>query len=66
MPFSNAVLHHPAGRIHLEEVCKLLRSWLDKGYRPLPVSINVSRMHFNDNGLANWGPDRNTACPGSR
>ena len=31
-----------------EEVCKLLRSWLDKGYRPLPVSINVSRMHFND------------------
>ena len=34
-----------------EEVCKLLRSWLDKGYRPLPVSINVSRMHFNDNGF---------------
>lgn len=34
-----------------EEACKLLRSWLDKGYRPLPVSINVSRMHFNDNGF---------------
>lgn len=26
----------------------MLRLWLDKGYRPTPVSINVSRMHFND------------------
>ena len=34
-----------------EEVCKLLRSWLDKGYRPVPVSINVSRLHFSDNSF---------------
>ena len=31
-----------------EQTCKMLRLWLDKGYRPTPVSINVSRMHFND------------------
>ena len=26
-----------------EEVCKLLRDWREKGYAPLPVSVNVSR-----------------------
>lgn len=26
-----------------EEVCKLLRSWIDRGCDPLPISINVSR-----------------------
>ena len=31
-----------------EQTCKMLRLWLNKGYRPTPVSINVSRMHFND------------------
>ena len=34
-----------------EETCKMLRLWLDKGYRPTPVSINVSRMHFNDDNF---------------
>lgn len=32
-----------------EETCKLLRAWLDRGYRPTPVSVNVSRLHFNEN-----------------
>ncbi len=29
-----------------EEVCKYLREWLDKGIKVVPVSVNVSRMHF--------------------
>lgn len=29
-----------------EEVCKMLREWLDKGLNPVPVSINLSRMHL--------------------
>lgn len=31
-----------------EATCKLLRSWLDKGFDPAPVSVNVSRVHFLD------------------
>ena len=31
-----------------EATCKLLRRWLDKGYKPVPVSVNVSRVHFLD------------------
>lgn len=27
-----------------EHSCKLLRSWLDKGYKPMPISVNVSRV----------------------
>ena len=27
-----------------EQVCKLLRRWLDEGKEPLPVSVNVSRI----------------------
>lgn len=30
-----------------EEVCKLLRKWLDQGIRPWPLSVNLSRMHIN-------------------
>lgn len=33
-----------------EVVCKDLRSWLDKGLSPPPVSVNVSRVHlYNPN-----------------
>lgn len=35
-----------------EEACRLLRSWLDKGYQPDPISINVSRLHFHDTDFA--------------
>lgn len=31
-----------------EETCKVLRAWLDAGLKPLPVSVNVSRMHIHD------------------
>lgn len=27
-----------------ERVCKWLRNWMDKGYHPVPMSINVSRI----------------------
>lgn len=34
-----------------DQTCRTLRSWLDKGYQPMPVSVNVSRLHFNDADL---------------
>ena len=30
-----------------EEVCKSLRKWKDEGRRPIPVSVNISRMDFS-------------------
>ena len=30
----------------LEEVCKMIRDWLDRGLEVPPVSVNVSRRHF--------------------
>ena len=27
-----------------EEACRLLRKWIDKGYRIVPISVNVSRI----------------------
>ena len=39
-----------AGMIHLldqqvwEKVCRWLRSWIDRGYQPVPISINISRI----------------------
>lgn len=33
-----------------EETCKVIKRWRDMGYRDVPVSVNVSRMHiFNQN-----------------
>ena len=34
-----------------EQTCKTLRTWLDKKYDPTPISVNVSRLHFNDDDL---------------
>lgn len=31
-----------------ELACKTLREWLDKGYQPVPLSVNVSRLHLYD------------------
>lgn len=36
----------------LNHVCQIIRNWLDKGFRPLPVSINISRIHFANPSLA--------------
>lgn len=29
-----------------EEVCAILRRWIDAGSTPLPISVNLSRHHF--------------------
>lgn len=31
-----------------EEVCRTMRSWLDRGLEPFKVSVNCSRVHFKD------------------
>ncbi|MCQ4635801.1 EAL domain-containing protein [Anaerovorax odorimutans] len=32
-----------------EEVCKVMRRWIDEGGRPIPISVNVSRINlYND------------------
>lgn len=30
----------------LKEVCSNIRSWMDSGYKVVPISVNVSRIHF--------------------
>lgn len=32
----------------LEEVCKAMRRWLDKGLIPVVISVNQSRLHLNN------------------
>ena len=34
-----------------EQTCRALRHWLDKGFDAVPVSVNVSRLHFTQAGL---------------
>jgi diguanylate cyclase (GGDEF)-like protein len=36
----------------LKNVCRIQKGWLDKGYKPLPVSVNISRIHFANPYLA--------------
>lgn len=31
-----------------EEICKLLRKWLDQGHEPVPIAVNVSRNHLHN------------------
>lgn len=31
-----------------EQVCKLLRKWINEGKTPVPISVNVSRLHIVD------------------
>ncbi len=37
-----------------EEVCKCLRNWIDKGYRPVPISVNVSRVDIYTMDVAEY------------
>ncbi len=33
-----------------EQACKTIRKWLDNGIQPVPISVNISRIHLeNDN-----------------
>lgn len=34
-----------------EEACKTIRKWLDEGKEPLPISVNLSRIHFKYDDL---------------
>jgi diguanylate cyclase (GGDEF)-like protein len=36
----------------LKKVCGLIKDWLEKGYNPLPISVNISRLHFANSHLA--------------
>lgn len=31
-----------------EEACKTVRTWMDAGIHPIPISVNVSRRHMKD------------------
>lgn len=35
----------------LQEVCRMLRDWIDRGINPVPISVNVSRADFVFNDL---------------
>ena len=41
----------PIGYWVLEEVCRTLRSWMDRGMRCVPVSVNVSAAQFQQAGF---------------
>ena len=30
-----------------EQACKALRKWIDLGYEPIPISVNISRVHLS-------------------
>ncbi|MCM1157472.1 MAG: GGDEF domain-containing phosphodiesterase [Bacteroidales bacterium] len=32
-----------------EEACKTIRNWIDAGIEPIPISVNVSRVHLKNN-----------------
>ncbi|MFA9380502.1 MAG: putative bifunctional diguanylate cyclase/phosphodiesterase [Acetanaerobacterium sp.] len=36
------------GYVH-EEVCRVLRAWIDAGETPFPISVNMSRLHAKQN-----------------
>lgn len=37
-----------------EEVCNTLRKWINEGYTPVPISVNMSRVHlYRDNFIEN-------------
>ncbi len=37
-----------------EEVCKILKRWNEKGYRKIPISVNVSRVNVFHAGLVDY------------
>ena len=37
-----------------EEVCKTINKWINEGYTPVPISVNMSRVHlYRDNFIEN-------------
>ena len=37
----------------IEEVCKQIRSWIDSGVEPIPISVNQSKLLFSDRNYPN-------------
>lgn len=37
-----------------EQVCKWLRDWIDSGYKPVPISINISRIDIFSMDVAEY------------
>jgi len=35
-----------------EESCKLLRRWIDSGVKPVPISVNLSKVHIYNQNIA--------------
>lgn len=35
-----------------EETCKLLRKWIDNGKEPIPISVNLSKIHLSNPNIA--------------
>ncbi|MBR2526302.1 GGDEF domain-containing protein [bacterium] len=31
-----------------EQACKAIKSWIERGYNPVPISVNVSRLHLSN------------------
>ncbi len=44
-----------------EEICKLLRKWIDDNKEPISISVNVSPIHFTNGDLVNEISDIVTA-----
>ncbi|MBE5927025.1 MAG: bifunctional diguanylate cyclase/phosphodiesterase [Lachnospiraceae bacterium] len=44
-----------------EEICKLLRKWIDEEKEPITISVNVSPIHFTNGDLVNEIADIVTA-----
>lgn len=38
-------------RFVFEEVCKVLREWMDRGIDPIVISVNMSRVHLGDSAF---------------
>ncbi|HHV09730.1 MAG TPA: EAL domain-containing protein [Clostridiales bacterium] len=36
----------------LRKVCAIIRNWITLGYEPIPISVNISRLHFANPQLA--------------
>lgn len=36
-----------------EQACKRIRYWIDMGYEPVPISVNVSRLHISNPDFIN-------------
>ena len=36
----------------LESICKIIKGWIEEGYKPVPISLNMSIINFNSEDFA--------------